>query len=332
VHFAEDVAGEVYIVDYLGTVVRVDPAGDPPIDTFPRLLSETGCVDPSDPTQAAPGMIPYGVNYPFWSDGAAKQRWFAIPDGTTLSVRADGSFDWPVGSVTMKTFSIGGRRVETRLMMLHDDGNWAGYSYEWDATGSDAELLPADKTVEVAGRTWSYPSRAECLQCHTAAAGRVLGPRIEQLNGDFVYPRGRANQVRTLDHIGLFAVSPGAPEGLVALPTPGGDAPVEDEARAYLASNCAMCHLPDGTGGGAMDFRYATPFAEARMCQEAPINGDLGVAGAAILSPGDPDRSVLSLRMRTLGAQRMPPLSSHVVDDDGVATIDAWIAGVTACP
>jgi uncharacterized repeat protein (TIGR03806 family) len=332
VHFAEDEAGEVYVVDFAGSVVRMDLAGEPAPDTFPRLLSETGCVDPSDPTLPAPGVIPYGVNSPLWSDGADKGRWFAIPDGTTLSVNDDGSFTWPVGSVTIKSFGFGDRLVETRLMMLHDDGTWAGYSYAWNETGTDAELLPADKTVEVDGHTWTYPSRSQCLQCHTGAAGRVLGLRLDQLNGPLVYELGQANQLTTLDHIGVFAESPGAAADLSALPTPDGDGSVEEKARAYLDSNCAMCHRPEGTGGGGLDLRYGIPLADTRTCGEAPVHGDLGVSGATVLSPGEPARSVLSLRMHTLLAQRMPQVGSEVVDDQGLATIDAWIEGVAACP
>jgi uncharacterized repeat protein (TIGR03806 family) len=334
VHFAEAVDGEVYIVDYAeGHIFRMDPAGEPEPDTFPRVLSETGCVDPDDPTKPAPGMIPYGVQNPLWSDGADKSRWFAIPDGTTVGVNADGTFAFPVGSVTMKEFSFGDTRVETRLMMLHDDGSWAGYTYQWNETGTDADLLPADKTVEVEGHTWTFPSRSQCLQCHTAAANRVLGLRVEQLNGLFTYPGGAtANQMSTLDHIGVLDAT-FDPAGMAdGWPTRDGDAPVEDRARAYLASNCAMCHVPDGTGGGAMDYRYEVSFADTHTCGEIPVNGDLGVTDAQILAPGDPASSVLSLRMHALDAHRMPPVGTAVVDEDGVATIDEWIEGITSCP
>lgn len=333
VHFAEDGAGEVYILDYFdGNIFRMDPAGKPVPDTFPQFLSETGCVDTDDPSRPASGLIPYGVNNPLWSDGAEKARWFAIPDGTVLTVEADGSFTWPVGSVLMKQFAFAGRPVETRLLMLHDDGAWAGYTYQWNETGSDAELLPADRTVEFEGHTWTFPSRSQCLQCHTSAAGRVLGPRIEQLNGEFPYEVGIANQIKTLDHIGMFATSPGDPAELPALPTPDGPGTVDEKARAYLASNCAMCHRPEGTGGGVMDYRYEVSFAETRTCGEEPVNGDLGVEGSQILMPGDPGRSVLSLRMHTLLAQRMPPVGTAVVDDEGVATVDSWIESLSVCP
>ena len=51
-------------------------------------------------------------------------RYFAIPDGTTIAITADQDWDLPIGSVAMKTFSVGGKRIETRLFMRHDDGGW----------------------------------------------------------------------------------------------------------------------------------------------------------------------------------------------------------------
>ncbi len=36
--------------------------------------------------------------------------------------------------------------------------------------------------------------------------------------------------------------------------------------------------------------------------------------------------------MHTLGSTRMPALGSAQVDTAGLAVIDAWISGLTACP
>jgi len=129
--FAQDEAGELYLASGVN-VYYIAPASAPQPSNFPQLLSQTGCMAAGNPALPGPALIPYDVNSPLWSDGAAKERWFALPNGTTISRTLDGDFDLPVGSVTVKTFRINGRLVETRLFMRHADGEWAGYSYEWN--------------------------------------------------------------------------------------------------------------------------------------------------------------------------------------------------------
>ena len=333
VSMGEDVDGELYVVDWMGGgLYQFQPAGDPVESDFPTTLSATGCVDPTDATVAASGMIPYDVNMPLWSDGAEKHRWLAIPDGTTIHAEDDGTFTLPIGSVVMKEFAVDGRPVETRLLMRHEDGNWGGYSYAWNDAGTDADLLPAGASRVLETQTWAYPSRSQCLQCHTEVAGRLLGPRIAQLNGDYTYASTghTANQLETMAAIGLLDAPLPAVDTLPAYPTLTTGDPT-DQARAYLAANCAMCHVPDGPGGGPMDFRYETAVADMHVCGEAPVNGDLGVDGLQVLAPGDPSRSAISVRMHALDVHRMPPIGSSVVDDVGVQLVDDWIRSLTTC-
>jgi uncharacterized repeat protein (TIGR03806 family) len=333
--FAQDQAGEVYVVDYGGRLWRLDPDSAPPPDSFPQKLSRTGCTQPNDARRPADGLIPYEVRAALWSDGADKRRWLALPDTARIQVGADGDFDLPVGTVLVKEFAFAGRPVETRLFVRHADGEWAGYSYEWDDDGRDATLLPAGKTKPVGDVTWTFPSRSECLSCHTQAAGRTLGLELLQLNGDAVYPATNriSNQLATLDHLELLEPPlTAAPGELPALPEPGGGAPLEARARAYLHANCSGCHRPMGIGRGSADWRFQTPLAMAGVCDAAPQEGDLGVAGARQILPGDPAKSLVSLRMRALDAKRMPPLASSRVDEAGAALIDEWIRSLAACP
>ncbi len=204
--FAEAVDGELYVVHYGGTLHRLR-AGATGGGTVPMQLSATGCVQPGDATKPASGLVPYAPNAPFWSDGADKDRYLALPNGATIAVAADGDFDLPNGSVLIKGFRLAGKLVETRLFMRHTDGEWAGYTYEWNAQGSDATRVIGGKTVSVNGQTWAFPSEAQCLACHTSAAGRSLGLEIAQLNGNLLYPQtGRvANQIVTLNSVQMFS-------------------------------------------------------------------------------------------------------------------------------
>lgn len=312
-------------------------AGPQPVDTFPDRLSKTGCAMPGKPLEPASGLVPYDVNAPFWSDGADKRRYLALPDDATIAVGKDGDLDLPVGSVLRKDFTLGGKRIETRLFMRHQDGDWAGYSYAWDDAETDATLVRGGKTAKVAGGTWAYPSSGQCLQCHTQAAGRTLGLELAQLNREFVYTATNriSNQLATMDHIGLFAAKVGDPQALPALPDPSGAAPVDARARAYLHANCSFCHRPDSPGRGTANWLYATPWANAGACDAEPVAGDLGVAGARLVKPGSPELSLALLRVRAQNAARMPPfppLGGRRVDASGSALLDAWIRSLSACP
>jgi uncharacterized repeat protein (TIGR03806 family) len=327
--FAEDADGEVYVLSLDGQIYQMVAADDPP-DTFPRLLSQTGCVDPRDPRMPAPGVVPYTVQSPLWSDGAEKERSLALPDGATIDVSDDGKFQFPIGTVLMKSFRMGGRFVETRLFMRHDDGGWAGYSYEWLDDQSDATLLSSSKL----DGQWYFPARNECLLCHSEAAGRSVGLELGQLDGDFVYPSTHrlANQLRTLDHIGLFSQPLGPLDAIATYPDPLGSAPLAERARSYLHANCSTCHQPNGTGICDMDLRFSTAFADTQTCAVYPTEGDLGVPGVMRLAPGAPGLSLLSLRPHSLSVSRMPPLATSVVDGHGTALLDEWIRALKGCP
>jgi uncharacterized repeat protein (TIGR03806 family) len=335
VSFGQGNDGELYVVFYVtGQIFKVVPGSAAPPSTFPTLLSRSGCVDPTDATKPAQGLIPYDVASPLWSDGARKERWFAIPDGKTIAVGPDGDWDLPVGSVAMKTFSVDDRRVETRLFMHHTDG-WAGYTYAWNDAQTDATLLPAADAKRIGQQTWTFPSRSQCLQCHSAAAGGTIGLETGQLNRDLIYAATNriSNQLATLDHLGLFSSPIGDPPKVAALPDPSGADALEARARSYLHANCSHCHRPSGGGQGTMDLRFGTSLKDTQTCNAAPTQGQVeGVRDATILLPGVPAKSILSLRVHASDSARMPPVAVSAVDPLGSALIDQWIASVGTCP
>src|SRR5688572_7183436 len=99
------------------------------------------------------------------------------------------------------------RRIETRYLVKQQN-EWVGYSYRWNEAQTDATL------VEAAGRTeeftirdpaapggsrkqsWYYPSRADCMVCHSRAASYVLGLNTIQMN--------REGQIENLERLGFF--------------------------------------------------------------------------------------------------------------------------------
>ncbi|MEZ5594658.1 MAG: PQQ-dependent sugar dehydrogenase [Gammaproteobacteria bacterium] len=334
--FAEDQAGELYVLNWEeGAIFRLRAQRTTTESAFPQLLSATGCVDPADPSQPAAGLIPYQVNAPFWSDGAAKQRWLALPEATTIQIDSAGDWLFPPGAVLMKNFELSGELIETRLLVRHQDGGWGGYSYAWREDGSDADYVPGGGVWQRQGQGWIYPSSSQCLRCHTTASKIVLGPETAQLNGDLHYPDSgiTANQLLTLDHIGLFAQPLGGQaEDYPVLADPADPmASLEQRARAYLHSNCSQCHQPAGPTRLGMDLRYTTALADTGICDEPPQTSALGIENARIVAPGAPERSVLLSRINRRDLYRMPPVGSNQVDSAGVALVDAWIAQLTDC-
>jgi uncharacterized repeat protein (TIGR03806 family) len=283
--------------------------------------------------QPASGVIPYAPSAPFFSDDAVKTRWLALPDGQRIVVENDGDFTFPDGSVLMKNFRLGATLIETRLFMRHNDGTWAGYTYEWNAQGTDATRVIGGKSVTINGQVWDFPSEAQCLQCHTEAAGRTLGLEIGALNSDFGYPTGRtANQLTTLNSIGtLTPALTQSPAQLAAIPDPAGAGPLEQRARAWLHSNCAYCHRPGGPTPANLDLRFTTALNATSTCNVAPSLGDLGIANARLIAPGSAATSIVVNRANRRDSNGMPPLATHRVDTDGVALLTQWVNSLTGC-
>lgn len=330
VAFAEDRDGELYTLAYGGGIYRLRAATPASGPVLPDMLSETGCLDVADPRRPPAGAVPYALNVPFWSDGADKTRWMFLPPNRPAEIAADGDLALPVGSVVVKTFELAGAPVETRLFVHHGDGDWAGYSYAWDADGGDARLLAGGETRVVGAQTWIFPDRADCMYCHSRAAGRTLGLELAQLAREVPGDAGEPiDQLLLLASRGVLADPPAA----IPLPPIAGDAPLAERARAYLHANCSQCHRPDAPSGRArIDLRRDVPAAAMNLCEATPRSGDLDLADATLLTPGDPARSILSARMHTLGSTRMPAVGSAAIDSEGAALVDAWIAALSACP
>jgi len=331
--FAQGNDGELYVVDY-GSLHRVmfQSSGGGQV---PTTLSATGCANPSDAKQPASGLIPYGVSAQFWSDGAVKDRWVGLPNGASIVVQSDGDWDFPNGTVLRKDFRLANQLVETRLLMRHPDGTWGGFTYEWNAAQTDATLLQGGAVRTINSQQWIFPSEGQCLECHTTAAGRTLGPQTAQLNRNFTYPQtGRsANQLYTLNHIGVLSPPITDPAAQPTMPDPTDtSAPLGNRARAWLHTNCSQCHRPNGPTPSTMDLRYTTPLSSTNACNAQPQSGDLGLGvNARLIAPGSATNSIVVNRANRRDANAMPPLGSTKVDTAGVALLTSWINSLSGC-
>ena len=335
--FGEDKDGEILFTSFDGHVYTLAPwTSQDPNKTFPRRLSDTGLYVDTHALQPHESLIPYSVNVPLWSDGANKERWFMLPGMEKIEVRKDGTFEFPVGTIFVKHFYLGaddrgplpGTRLETRLFVRRPRA-WEGYTYVWDDKQQDAYLLDGRLTQPRGVGTsevWTFPSRSDCMSCHTETSNRVLGFRTEQL--DRLVTRGgeKVNQLEVLEGLGVFDKKLGRGQAWPDWQEPG--KAMEEAVRAYLDVNCAMCHQPSGPGNASIDLRYTTDIREAGLIDRLPGQWDLDIYDARLLVPGDPKRSLLYQRMLRNDPKGMPPLAHNVVDSLGTERVEAWIAAM----
>src|SRR6267378_4086813 len=113
-------------------------------------------------------------------------------------------------------------------------------------------------------QVWHYPSRSECLQCHTPVGGWALGFNTPQLNRVFDYGAGQERQIAALNRVGYFSSPVTNVNTLRALaPATNTAVSLDYRVHSYLAANCAQCHQPGGSGQALWDARITTPTVQA---------------------------------------------------------------------
>jgi uncharacterized repeat protein (TIGR03806 family) len=341
--FGVDQNGELYLVELGGQIKVLErDSSSPP--QFPLTLSATGLFNNLQSLSPAPGVYPYEVNHPFWSDHAIKQRWLAYP-GSPIGFSAKGPWSHAKGSVLVKHMEIemregdpsSRRRLETRVM-IHEQDGWAGYTYRWNSSGTDANLvthLGESEQLRILDRTgtrtvrvqdWRYPSRNECMQCHTQAAGWTLSTRTRQLNRLVGTGSSAREQLEDWDGLGMFASPVGKASSYERFSERNEiGISLERHARTWLDVNCAMCHQPGGGTPSSMDLRYDIPLAQTQTLDVQPSSGNLGLRDPRILKAHERDASVLLERIRRLGPARMPSVGSNAVDEWAVSMLGDWI-------
>lgn len=337
--------GDVLLADQTGDqLLRLDYTAEATGTPLPPTLAETGAFTDLATLTPAAGVVPYAINVPFWSDGAAKARWFAIPDPNRFfGFRSDDPWDLPEGAVWVKHFEIerirgvpeSVRRLETRFLVRNASG-MHGFTYRWTDPPTNAVLVAEEGMEEVLEITeegvprpqvWRYPGRAECLQCHTPAGGWALGFNTRQLHREIATEGGSVGQLQALEAAGYLQGLPAS--GLHHLPVlaPADDArfSVEWRVRSWLDANCSHCHQPGGTAFGGWDARARAPLSQSALIR-GNLRDDLGNPENRVVVPGSVELTMLHNRIVRLDALRMPPLASRVIDDAAVALLRQWIA------
>ena len=310
----------------------------------PLHLAETGLYSDAASHTVDPRNLRFAPQYPLWSDGAQKTRWVYLPPGKAIDAKNPDSWDFPVGTKFWKEF-VFGRRVETRFLAKVAKDEWNVATYVWNDAETDAVRAPDEglhNHVEIApGKRHDIPGVSECKQCHEGKGIQVLGFSALQLSPDrdpgAPHAEGAAPGMVDLAYLmerKLIASEP--KEWLAHPPRIAASSPTERSALGYLHSNCGSCHdrstslasigmvLRQPAAGGAGQ----GPVAQTAFRQRSQLRmpGDPS-SDAYRIDPGNPAQSAVVFRMATRNpARQMPPLGTKVVDQEGLALVQRWIA------
>ncbi len=341
--FAADPSnGDVLMADHTGNrLLRIAAVTD--TTTFPATLSATNLFADLTDLAPSPGLLPYSVNLPFWSDYAVKRRWSIVPGAGMLTWSRDGLWTFPTGQIWVQHLDLEmtrgdpatKKRIETRLLVKNAGGSY-GVSYRWNDAGTDAALVSdsgddfnLNLTVNGSPYTqrWSIPSRAQCATCHTPQAGHALSFNTRQLNRTNTINGFSGNQLDLLKNGLYFSNSPESPNLLPFYLAPDdANFPAEARVRSYLAVNCAYCHQPGGTAApSAWDGRPEIPLDQTGLIDGAATNNG-GNPLNKLVVPSDLTHSIIYNRVVLAnGFTRMPPLATSELDPKAITLLTQWI-------
>ena len=306
-------------------------------DTPAQTLSEYGLFVNVASEKPARGVVPYDLINPLFSDNALKHRFVFVPGAAKASYSPNDVFDFPVGTVLVKTFAYapdlrapaeGQYRVETRLL-IHKASGWAAFPYIWNAEGTEAVYSPVGghrtiETITPQGTPmtikYAVPNQNQCKTCHQAGnALSPIGPKARNLNDHEQLENWVSRGI--LD--GLPASAPAAPKVFdVSLPA-------DVRARAWLDINCAHCHKPDGSASNSGLWLASTEADPVKLgIGKHPVAAGRG-AGTLfkVIVPGAPDRSIMAYRIGSIEPGiAMPELGRSTPDPEGLALIRLWIS------
>lgn len=317
-----------------------------------RLISEYNLFLDNAKQIPNEGVLPYDLNTPLFSDYSSKHRFIYLPPGTAASYRENDVFDFPVGSIIVKTFGYlhdirdpekGERIIETRLL-IHKEEGWVGLPYIWSEDMKDARLAVAGGRTEVEWthydgeqRTLNYiiPNMNQCKMCHENQGVQMpIGPKARHLNKPYDYDGHVENQLTKWIEEGYLEGAPADPADAPRVPNASDphDGTLVTRARAYLDINCAHCHNPKGpayTSGLDLDWNQQDYYRIG--VNKTPVAAGRAGSSRYNIKPGDPDDSILVHRIETTDPGiMMPQLPRQLIHEEGVELIRDWITQLPA--
>jgi uncharacterized repeat protein (TIGR03806 family) len=310
-------------------------------------------------------VLPYEPSSVLFSDYAHKKRFVWMPAGSKASYNSDGTIlNLPVGAALIKTFYYDNvqpanttRIIETRVMIRKETG-WIFANYVWnndqteallDLAGSYTPVTFKDDNNIIRDVNYRIPSEVQCIVCHkqkeTVNSQEVtvhipIGIKPQNLNFDYNYGFETKNQLTKWIEQGYL-------ENNFALPSVANTAvnysdtskPIDERVRAYFDINCAHCHKEKGH----CDYRPlrlaysetigANGNTNMGVCVTPQDMQDFPSYLQSLVTPGNPERSMLYYRVNTTDeSYRMPLHGRSVIHDEGIALIEEWIYTLSNCP
>lgn len=303
--------------------------------------------------------LPYDLSIPLFSDYTSKYRFVFVPENQKAQYIEGEVFDFPVGSVISKTFSMPASTdnrgyaveniIETRLLIKKEAG-WVARAYVWDDGKLDASRVRDGDTVatvlghgeDILQFNYGVPTQSQCTECHKFKASEdesyftLIGPKARYLNSEFTYTTGVENQIEKWISEGILDQT-SVPEAELreqaktfndyvdvdSIPP----SELEDYAKGWLDINCAHCHRTEGTASNTA-FKSALMSDFQGYC-EIPVSG--AGTGALVILPGSAESSLIYQRLNTTEPGfSMPPIGRSSIHSEGNALVKRWINSLTA--
>ena len=291
----------------------------------------------------ADGVLPYDLNSALFSDYADKLRFVYVPEEGFAEYRPNKVFNFPVGSVLIKTFAylndspesdLSTQLLETRLLIRRDEG-WKNVSYIWNEEQTDAYKSIAGKTIStqfvneyggVQDVRYRVPNINQCKECHQSNETITpIGPKARNLNKDISYADGTMNQLLKWHQQGWIKENISI-KSMVDWSDINEN--LENRARSYLDINCGHCHIE---GGSADTTGLYLNYAENREVHLGYFKKPIAAGRASnnlkySIVPGKPDESILLYRMQSLDPGIMMPESGRALQHvEAVDLLRKWI-------
>ncbi|SRX75651.1 Ig-like domain-containing protein [Aequorivita antarctica] len=295
------------------------------------------------------GVLPFEPINALFSDYAHKKRFVWMPYNVKATYTSDGDIlNFPTGSVLIKTFYYENvlpnntkKNIETRLLIKKDDG-WIFANYIWNEAQQEAVLnttgygfnVPIDwvENGETKSVNYRIPSDLECFICHKSNDIIFpIGPKPQNLNAVYEYADGMANQLQKWEEIGYL--SNDIPANIETVPSwKDISQSLEVRVRSYFDMNCAHCHVYGGHCGARslrLAFRESNDPDKLGICVDPDLQVP-GYDGAKLVTPGEPENSILFFRVSTtLEEYAMPMVGRTLADEEFLPVLEAWINSLT---